>query len=513
MELHAAAQKLFGFNLHRHVGRHLKDHFIPHEGNDHLPHVLHHRVLVLYSAFLVLVKISVLTLPLFLPYNQAQLLAITPSNIVTLTNQSRSDYGLAVLSENAKLTVAAQNKARDMMKKGYFAHYSPDGVSPWYWITQAGYDYSFAGENLAIRFSTAEGVSEAWLASPAHRANILSKDFSEIGVAVLTDNFGSEGVATLVVQMFGRPQSGATTPQPVPQQVQPVSGATNSRQAKAVEQASGNTALATAVPQITFPLKNSYVNNQHFKVIGSATAGNAVAISLDGKKLGQMAIPNSRIFEFTLPADTSLTQGNHSISVEALDASGKALAKSEVVSFNLDTLAPEIYTDKFSMTRKAADSRAYQVKAGVAADSIRTIVSVGQDSAVLAKSGETDWAGEITLYHLASGQTTLVEVYAQDMAGNENKQRVGQLTDGSVRGVFSFVGTGAVAGEKKVSLLGGLLTFTDYEKAVQSFYLYFVVFLAAALILKIAIKRHIQHPRAIAAASGVMMLAMVLFMV
>ena len=60
----------------------------------------------------------------------------------------------------------------DMAEKSYFAHTSPEGLTPWYWITLAGYRFSLAGENLAIDFTESEDVENAWMNSPAHRASI-----------------------------------------------------------------------------------------------------------------------------------------------------------------------------------------------------------------------------------------------------------------------------------------------------------------------------------------------------
>ena len=52
-----------------------------------------------------------------------------------------------------KTSIAAQAKADDMATKGYFAHTSPDGKNSWYWFKQAGYTFTYAGENLALDFS------------------------------------------------------------------------------------------------------------------------------------------------------------------------------------------------------------------------------------------------------------------------------------------------------------------------------------------------------------------------
>ncbi|MBP9748914.1 hypothetical protein KBD18_01785 [Patescibacteria group bacterium] len=186
------------------VHRHAKDHFIPHEGNNHVPHVLSHRVLLGYSVAMVLLKILVIATPLLLPSASLYSSAITPKNIVDLTNAVRRSLHIPELNQNAALDQAATAKGKDMLAKGYFAHTSPQGVTPWSWIRNAGYKYRSAGENLAVHYTSAEGVKDAWLASPSHRANIVSTKYSEIGVGVVQGTF-ENFPSILVVQMFGKP--------------------------------------------------------------------------------------------------------------------------------------------------------------------------------------------------------------------------------------------------------------------------------------------------------------------
>ena len=150
-----------------------------------------------------------------------QLAAVVTSNLISLTNEDRSDNGLGTLTVNPQLTAAAQAKADDMAAKGYFAHVSPDGRTSWTWFKEAGYSFSYAGENLAVDFTDSSNVNQAWLNSPTHRANIMNSHFSEIGIATAEGEY--EGHKTIfVVQMFGTP---ATTPVTVTAQTLPQNGA------------------------------------------------------------------------------------------------------------------------------------------------------------------------------------------------------------------------------------------------------------------------------------------------
>ncbi|MCA9366666.1 hypothetical protein KC887_00170 [Candidatus Kaiserbacteria bacterium] len=129
---------------------------------------------------------------------------VLPAVVVDLTNDERATLDEAPLRRSAVLDAAAQMKANDMAKNEYFAHYSPDGISPWYWFKQAGYTYAHAGENLAIHFTDSSEVVEAWMNSPTHRENIVNSLYTEIGVGTAKGTY--EGYDTVyVVQLFGAP--------------------------------------------------------------------------------------------------------------------------------------------------------------------------------------------------------------------------------------------------------------------------------------------------------------------
>ena len=128
------------------------------------------------------------------------------SVLVDLTNNERVENKLDALLLNPQLVEAAQKKADDMAEKGYFAHVSPDGSKPWYWFEESGYEYTYAGENLAVDFSDSEEVKDAWMDSPLHRANILNGKYTEIGIATAKGKFNGKKT-TFVVQMFGSPKT------------------------------------------------------------------------------------------------------------------------------------------------------------------------------------------------------------------------------------------------------------------------------------------------------------------
>jgi len=158
---------------------------------------------LLYCAVLLLVlKIVAVVLFINLPQN-IFFADITKSVLEKFVNQTRQSLGLNPLLPNEKLSQAAKLKAENMVQNQYFSHTSPTGVSPWFWFAKAGYNYKYAGENLAVGFFESEEVYNAWLNSPSHRENIINPKYTEVGTAVLK-GFGGDNTV-VVVQTFGSP--------------------------------------------------------------------------------------------------------------------------------------------------------------------------------------------------------------------------------------------------------------------------------------------------------------------
>lgn len=188
--------------------------FVPNERNTYKPLFLRLEVAGFVIAVIIgLFALSVATQRVLVTSNSPQVAAVVVSTLVDLANADRQQNDLPSLTPNAQLQEAAQLKANDMASKGYFAHESPDGRDPWYWFSQAGYNFVYAGENLAVYFSDSDAVNTAWMNSPEHRANILSDHFTQIGIATAEGMYeGKE--TTFVVQEFGSPAAVAVAPEP-----------------------------------------------------------------------------------------------------------------------------------------------------------------------------------------------------------------------------------------------------------------------------------------------------------
>lgn len=99
-------------------------------------------------------------------------------------NKERSRVGLSSLIFDEELAKAARKHAADMLARGYFSHYTPEGLSPFDRMGQAGITYGFAGENLAFAPDVSIAMS-GLMKSPGHKENILSSNFRKAGIGVL----------------------------------------------------------------------------------------------------------------------------------------------------------------------------------------------------------------------------------------------------------------------------------------------------------------------------------------
>jgi len=199
---------------------------LPGPENDYTPHLLQ-RAAMVFMSVLVLLSFAATNLQALLWQSSDWLVGtVLPAVVVNLTNEQRAGQAAAPLVRNTLLDEAARLKAEHMANNGYFAHYSPEGVSPWYWFEQVNYTYAHAGENLAIHFTDSSAVVDAWMKSPTHRANIVNNTYTEIGVGTAKGIY--DGYSTVfVVQLFGTPAAPvvaavAPTPTPAPVVVPPV---------------------------------------------------------------------------------------------------------------------------------------------------------------------------------------------------------------------------------------------------------------------------------------------------
>jgi uncharacterized protein YkwD len=174
--------------------------------------------LVIFGVTMRWAAVTLLLLSVFVPHMAAAAgtgLAnedVVVARVLELSNEERVKVGLAPLTLNPQLNDAAQSYSQVLANGSCFEHTCgpvPDFVDR---AGQAGYtDFSALGENIAAGYPSPEAVVAGWMASPGHRANILSPAFSETGIGLVsngsktyqgmywTQEFGSRAFASATV--------------------------------------------------------------------------------------------------------------------------------------------------------------------------------------------------------------------------------------------------------------------------------------------------------------------------
>ena len=142
---------------------------------------------------------SLETTQLPLPASKPELVAVNrhQKQALDLLNADRAARGLAPLRLSLQLSRLAENYARDMIKRNYFSHTSPEGLSPFERMRRQNIPFTYAGENLAFNVSI-PAAQQAFMNSPGHKANVLDAHYTQVGLGVVTSPNGS----VYVVQEF-----------------------------------------------------------------------------------------------------------------------------------------------------------------------------------------------------------------------------------------------------------------------------------------------------------------------
>jgi uncharacterized protein YkwD len=121
-----------------------------------------------------------------LPYSVStpQVRADLEAKMLQLVNEERTKQDLPPLKPDPELTIVARAHSKDMFSRGYFAHLTPDGKTPFDRMRTAGVRFMAAGENLALG-QTLTICHNGLMNSPGHRANILDKSYGRLGIGIL----------------------------------------------------------------------------------------------------------------------------------------------------------------------------------------------------------------------------------------------------------------------------------------------------------------------------------------
>jgi hypothetical protein len=338
---------------------------------------------------------------------------ISVQKVIDLTNADRSEKGLSILTENNKLKKAAENKAEDMIKNNYFSHNSPEGVTPWHWMEQEKYDYDYAGENLAMDFTAAEKMNDAWLASPTHRANILNEKYKDIGIAVKEGMINGHSTID-VVQMFGSGdrskkddlQNEKISVQKTDQKKTyfPLLPLENKKDPRAAS-------LALAEPIITSPQSNEQVSQKALEVVGRSAPGEKISIWDNSQEMGQTFSDGEGWFHLKL---SILTEGKHDLKAQGETKFGQRQTAENTlseVSIFVDRSKPQV---KYHLWANEDKLNEYILEAS--SDKPNCIFEIG---------GKTVSAGKdrTAIIPISGGNlSTILKV--KDQAGNKTAEQV-----------------------------------------------------------------------------------------
>jgi len=323
---------------------------------------------------------------------------IDVNEIIQLVNVQRVRRGLNPLNVDSRLVNAAYSKGLHMLEFDYWAHYAPDGTSPWYFINNENYAYTIAGENLAKDFSNADPIVNAWMDSPSHRDNILNSSFDDIGVAVVTGEFqGKE--TSIVVQMFGSPDIEKRT-----------ASDTSSMIAPAIK--SGD----LTSPQILKPNNNDYLNYNNIDFEVNFEEGDKFKLFDNGKEIFKGNI-NKGInlinpkFEFN--------EGDHLLYFLVEDTLKNDSGVSNIITFTVDTITPEIDADslKILYSNISAGNTEYKIAISTI-DNPEKIEGEINGNEISFVNEQGFWTSKINIKN--DENISDLNLFIEDKAGNSN---------------------------------------------------------------------------------------------
>ena len=282
--------QLEGEKLFKKIAFFIKNLTTPAKSNSYYPNLLKGNFLLFLVIAILVFKIA--SVAFYIPFPSNIFFAdITKTELTDMLNHYRAERGLNELKGSDKLDEAALFKAKDMADNDYFSHNSPQGTTPWFWFKKAGYNYKYAGENLAAGFFDSKDVYYAWINSPLHKENMENPNYKEVGTAVLS-GFGGNS-AVLVVQLFGSPHIPAA-----------VSSAQNNLPASSkTERAPAN----NKEESVSVERSSSSVENSSSKILPAATEQDLISGYRDNLKnnfyfrfMNLIVYNNSRVMQYIL---------------------------------------------------------------------------------------------------------------------------------------------------------------------------------------------------------------------
>lgn len=294
-------------------------------------------------------------------------------SLLDLHNAERLQAGLNPLKISSELTASANQKASAMLAADCWSHYCPEGKSPWEFFAAAGYDYLYAGENLAEGFYNNSEVMKAWINSPTHKANILGDKFDEVGFGFARGAFQNNPDNIVIVVHFG----------------------SRSLEALGGQKVSG-------APTIVSPVDGSFINQTYVDVFGKTTASSVKLHLTPGASYNVPASEGA----FT-QSIKGLSDGKYSLVAENANVTPGQL--SSVVGFTIDTKADTVTESDFTIWQRSGD-RVLQINKS---DIGSITLSDGQSNLSMIASKDGIW--EAIINNLTKEE---LNVKFSDKAGN-----------------------------------------------------------------------------------------------
>lgn len=521
----------------------LYDFFIPNERNNFHPRSLKIPRLAFYAIAATVIKAILFFALVSLPidawltpdvnYEQSQ-------KIINLTNKVRISLGIRKLEHNSTLDQAAIAKSQDMLIGQYFAHVSPAKKALNHWLEMFRYNFEAAGENLAMGFNDGSEVVDAWSKSKSHYANMIDKDFAEIGVGVVSGMY-HEYDTTFVTQMFGTPVTAKAREQkPKIAQVQEKPKAeipekpeaqieiklkptsTPAQKAPAVKTETAEIRRLALAEKAEMPKVKS---RQSDKQSGAKAADPALpAPTVD--KLPQGAYNNEGIVTLSVKAPLSqkvlimdgenviasttgpvtnwfvsleLSEGLHKI--KAISVRGKEKKLSDILEVTVDNSPPvlDLAKSNVEVVQTGTEGReVIKVTAYLSPDTVQAIANYKDYNIKLSPENDSInvWTGEAIIYDKAqiSDPLVLASITASDRAGSTVTGDIGwnnaHIAKSSALDQYFFI-------KDHQSKYAGLLF-----NISTGFYKLLLAFLMISLVLKIFIEIRKQHPHIILSTLG-----------
>ncbi len=482
----------------------LKYYFVPYEGNDFKPHILHPHRLAFHALTAVLIKLLVVAWALTFPI-EAWLTPLSlgeqAQKIISLTNDLRKRFGLDVLVEDRNLALIANAKAEDMLYQQYFDHVSPTGKKLADWLKSFGYNYSIAGENLAIGYDEPEAVVGAWQKSRTHYANLTDPDFSRIGVGMVAGDY-KQSQTVFIAQLFANPPlvvktaSAKTSPESQ-EDIALASQIATSYSHSATIALNNDQPLdhpALLWPPDKFLTKEKLVK---FKIY--APQAETASFFLDGQKIDQQPVVGDIAF-FDLAPD----EGSHRLMLKS--QRGGQSADSIVYSFLVDRTPPVVDVQKTKFEIIAVNSGALEmikVTAFLSADANKATVLQGNNFLQLHPddSQPYKWSGQLVIDRNKSKDQTISvmpTLFTEDFAGNSMKTAINwdniRIFEPSPIVQYFFIKN------HQPAVLKSLFDFSSY------YYRFILTLAIFSLLLNVFIQIRKQHPRIILSSCGLIVL-------